>query len=216
MSGKELFEGMSYVDERYVDEADCVILDLSSKTTKPFHWNAYRIHGRFLFRNKRRVAIILLAAALMLALVSCGVAAVINVDSIQTWFSHYWKQITEHEMDTAQTAVIHELSQKIGQSVTDGALTITVDSATGSEDIFYILVRVEGHPFTHKHRYSFVSKRLTVEEEALPDNLSVSSFGIHYLGVAEDGAGLFLIDYDYATGSRFRHMPHQWRVCMVW
>ena len=144
MSGKELFEGMSYVDERYVDEADCVILDLSSEATKPFCWNAYRIQGRSHLHNKRKVAIILLAAALMLALVSCGVAAVINVDSIQTWFSHYWKQITEQEMDTAQTAVIHELSQKIGQSVTDGALTITVDSATGSEDIFYILVRVEG------------------------------------------------------------------------
>ena len=199
MSGKELFEGMNYIDERYVDEADCVILNLPSEATKPFLWNTYRIQGRFPLHNKRKLAIILLVAALMLALVSCGVAAVINVDSIQTWFSHYWKQITEQEMDTAQTAVIHELSQKIGQSVTDGVLTITVDSATGSEDIFYILVRVEGHPFTHKHRYSFVSKRLTVEEEALPDNLSVSSFGIHYLGVAEDGAGLFLIDYDYAT-----------------
>lgn len=199
MSGKELFEGMSYVDEWYVDEADCAILDFSSEATKPVHWNAYQIQGRFLLRNKRKVAIILLAAVLMLALVSCGVAAVINVDSIQTWFSHYWKQITEQEMDTAQTAVIHELSQKIGQSVTDGALTITVDSATGSEDIFYILVRVEGHPFTHKHRYSFASRRLTVAEEALPDNLRVSSFGIQYLGVAEDGAGLFLIHYDYAT-----------------
>ena len=102
-------------------------------------------------------------------------------------------------MGAEQTAVIHELSKKIGVSATDGNLTITVDSATGSENIFYFLVRVEGHPFTQKHRYSFASRRLTVAEEALPDNLRVSSFGIQYLGVAEDGAGLFLIHYDYAT-----------------
>lgn len=199
MSGKELFEGMSYVDERYVDEADCVILDLSSEATKPFCWNAYRIQGRSRLHNKRKVAIILLAAALMLVLVSCGVAAVIHGDSIQEWFSHYWEQITGQEMEADQTAVIRELSQKIGVSATDGNLTITVDSATGSENIFYFLVRVEGHPFTQKHRYSFASRRLTVAEEALPDNLRVSSFGIQYLGVAEDGAGLFLIHYDYAT-----------------
>ena len=199
MSGKELFEGMSYVDERYVDESDCVILDLSSEATKPICWNAYRIQGRSRLHNKRKVAIILLAAALMLALVSCGVAAVIHGDSIQEWFSHYWEQITGQEMGAKQTAVIHELSKKIGVSATDGNLTITVDSVTGSENIFYFLVRVEGHPFTQKHRYSFASRRLTVAEEALPDNLRVSSFGIQYLGVAEDGAGLFLIHYDYAT-----------------
>lgn len=199
MSGKDLFEGMSYVDERYVEEADGVILDLSSQTPKPFRLNSYQIQGCFLLRDKKKVAIILLAAALMLGLVSCGVAAVIHGDSIQEWFSHYWEQITGQEMEAKQSAVISELSQKIGVSATDGNLTITVDSATGSEDIFYILVRVEGHTFTHKHRYSFASRMLNVAEEALPDNLSVSSFGIQYLGVAEDGAGLFLIDYDYAT-----------------
>lgn len=199
MSGKELFEGMSYVDERYVDEAEYGILDSPGQVPDTFDWKLHRIQGCFLLRDKRKVAVILLAAALMLGLVSCGVAAVINVDSIQTWFSHYWQQITEEELDTTHAAVIDELSQKIGQSTKDGEITITVDSATGSENIFYFLIRVEGHPFTHKHRYSFASRRLTVAEEALPNNLSVSSFGIQYLGVAEDGAGLFLIDYDYAT-----------------
>ena len=175
------------------------VLDMVGEAKDTYVWDAQQVRGRAVSSAKRKLVLVVLAAAMVLALVSCGVAAVIHGDSIQEWFSHYWEQITGQEMEADQTAVIRELSQKIGVSATDGNLTITVDSATGSEDIFYILVRVEGHPFTHKHRYSFVSKRLTVEEEALPDNLSVSSFGIHYLGVAEDGAGLFLIDYDYAT-----------------
>lgn len=175
------------------------ILDMVGEANDTYVWDAQQVRGRTISTAKRKLALILLAAAMVLALVSCGAAAVIYGDSIQAWFSYYWEQITGQEMEAGQTAVIRELSQKIGVSATDENLTITVDSATGSEDIYYILVRVEGHLFTQKHRYSFASRKLTVDEVALPDNLSVSSFGIQYLGVAEDGAGLFLIDYDYAT-----------------
>lgn len=175
------------------------ILDMVGEANDTYVWEAQQVRSRSISSAKRKMALILLAATMVLALVSCGVAAVIYGDSIQAWFSYYWEQITGQEMGAEQTAVIHELSQKIGMSDTAGNLTITVDSATGSENIFYFLVRVEGHPFTQKHRYSFASRRLTVAEEALPDNLRVSSFGIQYLGVAEDGAGLFLFDYDYAT-----------------
>ena len=175
------------------------ILDMVGEATDTYVWDAQQVRGRAVSSAKRKLVLVVLAAAMVLALVSCGVAAVIHGDSIQEWFSHYWEQITGQEMEADQTAVIRELSQKIGVSATDGNLTITVDSATGSENIFYFLVRVEGHPFTQKHRYSFASRRLTVTEEALPNNLRVSSFGIQYLGVAEDGAGLFLIHYDYAT-----------------
>lgn len=175
------------------------VLDMIGEANDTYVWDAQQVRSRFISSAKRKLALILLAATMVLALVSCGVAAVIYGDSIQAWFSYYWEQITGQKMGAEQTAVIRELSQKIGVSDTAGNLTITVDSATGSENILYFLVRVEGHPFTQKHRYSFASRRLTVAEEALPDNLRVSSFGIQYLGVAEDGAGLFLLDYDYAT-----------------
>ena len=175
------------------------ILDMIGDAKDTYVLDAQQVRDRSISTAKGKIALVLLVAVMVLTLASCAVAAVIYGDSIQAWFSYYWEQITGQEMGAEQTAVIRELSQKIGVSDTAGNLTITVDSATGSENIFYFLVRVEGHPFTQKHRYSFASRRLTVAEEALPDNLSVSSFGIHYLGVAEDGAGLFLIDYDYAT-----------------
>lgn len=175
------------------------ILDMIGDAKDTYVLDAQQVRDRLTSTAKRKIAFVLLVAVMILTLASCTVAAVIYGDSIQTWFTYYWEQITGQEMGVGQTAVIHELSQKIGASTTDGNLTITVDSATGSEDIYYILVRVEGHQFTQKHRYAFESRRLTVDESALPDNLSVSSFGIQYLGIAEDGAGLFLIDYDYAT-----------------
>ena len=175
------------------------ILDMIGDAKDTYVLDAEQVRDRSISTAKRKIALVLLVAVMVLTLASCAVAAVIYGDSIQTWFTYYWEQITGQEMEAGQTAVIHELSQKIGASTTDGNLTITVDSATGSEDIYYILVRVEGHQFTQKHRYAFESRRLTVDESALPDNLSVSSFGIQYLGIAEDGAGLFLIDYDYAT-----------------
>ena len=175
------------------------ILDMIGDARDTYVLDAQQIRDRLTLTAKRKIAFVLLVAVMVLTLASCTVAAVIYGDSIQSWFTYYWEQITGQEMGVGQTAVIHELSQKIGASTTDGNLTITVDSATGSEDIYYILVRVEGHRFTQKHRYAFESRRLTVDESALPDDLSVSSFGIQYLGVAEDGAGLFLIDYDYAT-----------------
>ena len=175
------------------------ILDMIGDAKGTYVWDAQQVRDRSIPTAKRKLALVLLVAVMVLTLASCAVAAAIYGDSIQAWFSYHWEQITGQEMGAGQTAVIHELSQKIGASTTDGNLTITVDSATGSEDIYYILVRVEGYQFTQKHQYAFESRRLTVDESALPDNLSVSSFGIQYLGVAEDGAGLFLFDYDYAT-----------------
>ena len=175
------------------------ILDMIGDAKDTYVLDAQQVRDRSISTTKRKIALVLLVAVMVVTLASCAVAAAIYGDSIQAWFSYHWEQITGKKMEAGQTAVIRELSQKISMSVTDGNLTITVDSATGSEDIYYILVRVEGHQFTQKHRYAFESRRLTVDESALPDNLMVSSFGIQYLGVAEDGAGLFLIDYDYAT-----------------
>lgn len=175
------------------------ILDMIGDAKDTYVLDAQQVRDRLTLTAKRKIAFVLLVAVMILTLASCAVAAAIYGDSIQAWFSYHWEQITGQEMGEGQTAVIRELSQKIGVSTTDGNLTITVDSATGSEDIHYILVRVEGYQFTQKHRYAFESRRLMVDESALPDNLSVSSFGIQYLGVAEDGAGLFLFDYDYAT-----------------
>ena len=177
------------------------ILDMIGEAEAAFVWDAQQVREGSFSHSKRKLLIALLAAATALLLISCGVAATIYADNIEAWFSYRWEQITGQEMSPEQAAVIEGLSQDIGVSTTDGDLTITVDSATGSENIFYILVRVSGHTFTQNHRYNFETRWLSVDKNALPADLRVSSFGIRYLGVDENGAGLFLIDYDYGTSS---------------
>lgn len=103
------------------------------------------------------------------------------------------------ENRAGQTAIINKLSQKIGISDSDNNLTITVDSATGSEKIYYILVRVEGYSFDHRYQYSFDTRRLDVDKDSLPDALRIGSYGIRYLGTDTDGSGLFLIDLSFGT-----------------
>lgn len=175
------------------------ILDMIGDANDTYVWDAQRVREGARFYSKRKLVVILLAAAMALILVSCSVAAAIYGDNIQAWFSCYWEEITGSDMAEGQTAVINKLSQEIGVSATDGNLTITVDSATGSENIFYILIRVSGHQFTQRHNYGFDTKSLTADPNALPDTLRVSSFGIRYLGVDAEGNGLFLIDYNYVT-----------------
>lgn len=185
------------------------ILDMIGDARDRYVWDARRVREDKHFVSKRKLAIILLAATMVLLLVSCGVTAVIYGDSIQDWFTQYWADITGQDMQEAQTAVISKLSQEIGVSATDGELEVTVDSATGSETIFYILLRVEGYPFGQRQIYGFEKKNLTADPAAMPENLAVSSFGVRYLGIDENGAGLFLVDYDFSASGEDAGMSAQ-------
>lgn len=175
------------------------ILDMIGDAKDIYVWDAQQIRQGSRVHGKRKLAVILLTAVMAVLLISCGVAAAVYGENIQAWFGYYWEEITGQDMEEGQTAVISRLSQEIGVSATDGDLTVTVDSATGSENIFYILLRVEGYRFAQRYRYGFETRNLEVDPEALPDTVSVSSYGVQYLGVDETGAGLFLIDFDYGT-----------------
>ena len=85
--------------------------------------------------SRKKITALILAAALALFLVSCGVVAVIYGDSIQSWFGFYWNRITGQDMEVEQTAIIDHLSQEIGESSAVGEVTVSMDSATVSEDI---------------------------------------------------------------------------------
>lgn len=145
----------------------------------------------------RKAWLVAAVIALTILLASCGIAAVIFGDSIQEWFGFYWGEITGQDMGADQIAIINKLSQEIGVSDTDGGVTITVDSAAGSEGMFYLLIRVEGYSFNKQYQYSFDAKRLDIDPEMLPDTCKVTSYGIRYLGVDQNGAGLFLMDLCY-------------------
>lgn len=153
--------------------------------------------------GRKRMVALILAAALALFLVSCGVAAVVYGDSIQSWFRFYWHRITGQDMETEQTAIIDHLSQEIGISATDGEITLTVDSAAISEDVFYLLIRAEGVPFSPGKDYEFRERNLEIHPDPMEESGGMGSYGIRYLGVDGDGSALFLLDHQCSPYSGF-------------
>lgn len=196
MNGKDIFWGLSYINRRYIDEAerDTVCEHAKVPLGKQSTQQSPVKHSRF-----PRPLLIAALIAVLLALVGCGIAAVIfGGDSIQEWFGFYWGEITGQDMGADQTAIINKLTQEIGVSDTDGGVTVTIDSATGSANMFYLLVRVEGYSFNKQYQYGFYQYgfnriQCEIDTQMLPAKLKGGSRSIRYLGVNQDGAGLFLV-----------------------
>lgn len=167
-----------------------------------------------LFSRKKLIALIL-AAALALFLVSCGVVAVMYGESIQSWFAFYWHRITGQEMEVKQTAIIDHLSQEIGVSSADGAVTVSVDSATVSEDIFYLLIRVEGLPFPSRKDYDFRKRDIEIHPDPMAEAGGMGSFGMRYLGVDGDGSALFLMDHQCSPYSGFEDGTGDYEIRLI-
>lgn len=142
----------------------------------------------------RKAWLIAAVIALVILLASCGITTIIFGESIQEWFGFYWGKITGQDMGTDQIAIINKLSQEIDLSDMDGGVTVTIDSAAGSESMFYLLIRVDGYSFNKQYQYSFGTQRLEIDPEILPDTHSSTSYGIRFLGVDENNTGLFLMD----------------------
>lgn len=167
-----------------------------------------------LFSRKKMMALIL-AAALALFLVSCGAMAVIYGDSIQSWFGFYWHRITGQEMEVEQTAIIDHLSQEVGVSYTVGQVTVSVDSATVSEDIFYLLIRMEGIPFSPRKAYEFKDRDIRISPDPMAEAGGTGSFGMRYLGVDGDGSALFLLDHQCSPYSGFEDGTEDYEIGLI-
>ena len=184
MNAKKFSDAMSELDSKYIDEA--------------LNYNAQK-HSR----HFRRVPVALVAIILTLFLMGAGVvAAIIYGDSIQSWFSYYWNEITGQSMSKEQTAVIDHLSQDIGIGKTIGNVTITVDSATVGDDSFFLLVRIEGLDFSDRNSYGFEHATMEMIPNLIDDG-GIGGFGTNYLGIDESGSALLLFDYSYASYTDF-------------
>jgi len=186
MKQRHFLNALGKVDESYIEEAAATIGSKSSGA---------RIH--------RRIPATLIAAILAMLLMGAGVVAVIYGDSIQSWFGHYFGVMTGQEMTEEQEAVLDHLSQEIGQSKTIGEVTVTVDSATVGDDIFYVLVRVDGLSFSKREHYEF--KKLSVEISPDPVEAAggIGSYGPKFQGLDGDGTMLVLLEHSYATHENF-------------
>ena len=165
--------------------------------------------------SRKKITALILAAALALFLVSCGVVAVIYGDSIQSWFGFYWQRITGQDMEVEQTAIIDHLSQNIGISSTSGEVTVSMDSATVSEDIFYLLIRVEGVPFSHRKCYDFRERNIKISPDPAAEFGGMGSFGIRFLGLDGDGAALFLLDHQSSPYSGFEDGTEDYEISLI-
>lgn len=191
-----LINAIENIDDNYISAAQNRMGYLSETTVKN------TVHTTGSRRFTRRWTTILVAAILSLCLMGAGIAAVIYGENIQSWFSHYWEEITGQSMSEGHIAVIEHLSQEIGVSQTVGDVTITMDSATVGDDNFFLLLKVGGMDFSNKHSYDFQTATMETSPDPLVDGAFVG-WGIDYIGVDGDGAALLLLNYEYLSDSGF-------------
>ncbi len=189
MKQENFLNSFGKIDPAYIEEADATIAGQGAASTRP---------------HRRRFPIALVAAIMCLFLMGAGVAAVIYGDNIQNWFGYYYQSITGQEMGESQTALIDHLSQDIGQSQTVGDVTVTVDSATVGDDIYYMLLRVEGIELSQRHGCMFDMLTVEVSPDPLNDAGGSVGYGAEFCGIDGDGAALLLFSYEYLADEGYK------------
>ena len=95
----------------------------------------------------------LIAAALALAL--AGTVLAVASPTLWWWFEQKWEEETGSSMTESQSLVIDGLTRKVGESVTSGDVTVTVDSITVGSSQIWALLDVTGWDFDRDAQYSF-------------------------------------------------------------
>ena len=95
---------------------------------------------------------------------------------------------------------IQRLTQPVGESVTDGNITVTVDSITVGTDNLWALLKVSGMEFSNREEYGFgdVSVEITPDPADLSANVGVVSYGTQLMGVDKNGDLNLILEY-FAT-----------------
>ena len=151
-------------------------------------------------RFRRKMTVLLIAAAVCLCLMGAAAVGALYGDSIQSWFSHQWELVTKRDMSQGQLTVIDHLSQDINISKTVDGVTVTADSATVGDGTFYLLLRVEGVKFSSRYLYSFHDVLMELSPDPRDEGGTFGGYGYQYAGRDGDGAALFLISFNYAGG----------------
>ncbi len=152
MNGKDLLKGMGAVDERFVQEAEAEYR-LNSEpgnrmdkrdSEKRRHWGAAAA-----------------CIALLLAVTSTAIAGAKNT-KIQAWLSEKWAALTGEQFSDVQQQTMESLSLRIGQSVTNEEITVTLDSYLSGRERSWVLFNVTGVPFSEQSSYYFKKWKIKV------------------------------------------------------
>lgn len=123
MTGRELLVELGTIDERFYHEAD----------------------GRG--RGARRPLLIAAVVAVLLLLAGCGYAVL----SGTAWFQAYFAREQKQPLSRRQMDLIAGSTKEIGDSMTVGGYTLTLESAIAEPKTVYIKLRITGEkPFSGK------------------------------------------------------------------
>lgn len=196
MSGKDLLESMSLVDEQLIAEAGA--LGMPKKKSPAKRW--------------KRLSATAACLAALTALAATATAGGLH-PQIQEWFMGRFTMLTKMDAGEAQSEEFGHFARYIGASQTLGDVTVTVDSHTAGMHCSWMLVNVGGLPFTNKSEYSFRKWKVKIHGKDVGGS-------IRKLGVNEDGILQFVFSHhgplepDLATG--FSHYDRErWDIELI-
>lgn len=171
MNADLITKAMGELDLKYVDEA--------AAYTRPRR------------RRVLRLAVAIVAAALLLGAGTVGVASTVYGRNLGDVLRLLWQEETGETMRDEQAAIITGMVQEVGVSRSAGGVTATVTSARVSDRSIWLLLRMEGEALNGCGGLIAQELALSVDGKVV-DN---SSTGLEYIGLDGDGAQLYMVHY---------------------
>ena len=144
----------------------------------------------------------LIAAALALAL--AGTVLAVASPTLWWWFAQKWEEETGSSMTESQSLVIDGLTRKVGESVTSGDVTVTVDSITVGSSQIWALLDVTGWDFDRDAQYSFDRMRAEIVPDPSGGQHGGAGYGLDSIGITREGAARMLLEFSatISTGNQ--------------
>ena len=152
--------------------------------------------------NRRVPKATFIAAVLVLAL--AGTALAVVSPTLRGWFEQKWAEETGGQMTESQSLLINSLTQKVGESVTSGEVTVTVDSITVGGSQIWALLDVEGWDFDRDAQYSFDRVRAEIVPDPSEGQYGGAAYGLGSIGFTEYDKCRMLLEFSatISTGNQ--------------
>ena len=152
--------------------------------------------------NRRVSKATFIAAVLVLAL--AGTALAVASPTLRGWFEQKWAEETGSQLTESQSLLINSLTQKVGESVTSGEVTVTVDSITVGGSQIWALLDVEGWDFDRDAQYSFDRVRAEIVPDPSEGQYGGAGYGLGSIGFTEYDKCRMLLEFSatISTGNQ--------------
>lgn len=117
-----------------------------------------------------------------------GTVLAVASPTLWWWFEQKWEEETGSSMTESQSLVIDGLTRKVGESVTSGDVTVTVDSITVGSSQIWALLDVTGWDFDRDAQYSFDRMRAEIVPDPSGGQHGGAGYGLDSIGITREGA----------------------------